>query len=152
MSGGVTVNHTDTDPLFTGTHDGGSGSTLVDNSANFYLGAIPGLAIENVTTGVTGTITAVTQQTITAESDAAVFPLTFPTTFGGAGGPLEFTNGDEYKIYKTATKGSVISYDYVDASAGFSTRPEKLIRGWREKDRDLDNHGKYKVFGPGQPY
>ena len=134
MSGGTTDVHRDTDPLITGTHDGASGvTTLRDMDADFRgFGARVGLAIENATQDTISTIATVTDTEITTDSG------------------MSWDNGDTYKIYKTATKGSVISTNWVDLSRGWKGRKSDLQAGWRAEDVDLDRDGR-KVFGPGQP-
>ena len=98
------------------------------------LGARPGLAIENETTGEVSTIA-------TASEDGYI------TTTDN----IEWSNGDTYKIYKTATKGSLISTNWVDLSRGWKSRKSELKDGWRDEDIDLDKDNPGKVFGPGQP-
>ena len=135
MSGGKQSINYDDNPLFTGTHDGAdSASVLQDIGAMFQaLGCVAGLYIENATEETSGAVASCNDDTVTLET------------------PITWNNGDTYNIYKTDTKGSVISYVWVDVSRGWAGRPENLVNGWREEDVDLDDHGKHKVWGPGQP-
>jgi hypothetical protein len=96
------------------------------------LGATVGVYCENVTQETGGLITAVTDDTVTVSG-------------------VTWDHGDTYKIYKTATKNSTIAKTWTDRSRGWKADPKKLTRGWFPEDVDLDDHGKHKVFGPGQP-
>jgi len=136
MSGGVAAINRDSQPLFTGTHAGADGATvLLSHGAMFKtLGAKASIGnyVHNATQDVGGALTASTDDTVTATG-------------------VTWDNGDTYNIYVTGTKDSIISRDWSDVSAGFRSDPRELIDGWRPEDRDLDDHGKYKVFGPGFP-
>ena len=136
MSGGVATIHRDSSPLFTGTHAGADGaSVLLSHGAMFAtFGAKSSIGnyVYNATKEIGGALTASTDDTVTATG-------------------VTWDNGDTYEIYKTATKDSVISRDWTDVSAGFRADPRQLIDGWLPEDRDLDDAGKYKVFGEGQP-
>jgi len=136
MGGGTSEIHRDTEPLITGTHDGANATTtLRDLDMPFRsLGAMVGLAIENATQGTSSLIATVTEGgEITTD------------------GAISWDNGDTYKIYKTATKGSVISSNWTDLSRGWKSRQSELQNGWRADDLDLDRDDPGRVFGPGQP-
>ncbi len=108
-------------------------SVLNDTNARFKsLGATVGVYCENVTQSTGGAITAVADGSLTASG-------------------VTWRNGDTYKIYKTATKGSTIATTWTDRSRGWKADPKELKKGWFPDDVDLDDHGKHKVFGPGQP-
>jgi sugar lactone lactonase YvrE len=134
MSGGVQYTHIDDDPLFTGTHDGAdSANDLQDMGARFEsLGATVGVYCENATQDSGGAITAVTDDTVTVDG-------------------VTWDNGDTYNIYVTDTKNSTIATTWTDKSRGWKADPRELKDGWFPDDVDLDDHGKKKVFGPGQP-
>jgi hypothetical protein len=162
MSGGTSEVHKDTEPLITGTHEGSADATdLEDRDADFRgNGVRVGLAAEHVTKGYYGTVSAVTHTTvsITWESDGAGTPITFGSEtlwFGDTQVHFEEASvwdyGDTYKIYKTASKGSIISTNWVDISRGWKSRKADLQRGWRAEDIDIDRDNPGKVFGPGQP-
>ena len=129
MSGGVRVTHTDSDPLFTGTHDGPDGSNyLQDMGAMFKtLGAINGLYVENETKGTNGSLDYATDNIV--YTGDATLPAVLPFTL-----PIEWDNGDTYNIYKTDTKGSVISYTWTDVSRGWAAYPQELVNGWLPED------------------
>ena len=135
MSGGTTEVHRDTEPLITGAHDGASGATtLRDMDAGFRsFGARIGLAIENVTQNTLSKIATVTETEITTDDG------------------ISWDRDDVCYIYKTATKGSVISTNWCDLSRGWKSRKTELHEGWRSRDVDLDRDNPGKVFGPGQP-
>lgn len=146
--------HTDSEPLFTGTHDGPDGSNYLQSRGAMFksLGAIVGVAVENETQGTIGNAALITEEEVVAGTGGS-FPYTFPITFGTN---VQWNNGDTYNIYKTSEKGSVISSIAVDKSRGWKvTRKSELdVRGWRPADRDIDvNEDGYRidVFGPQQP-
>lgn len=149
MSGGTQEVHRDSDPLFTGTHDGADGSYVLRSVGAMFksLGVIPGLAIENETQSQIGTVISATDDTVTTSE--AELPIQIPFVLGEA--EVIWNNGDIFNIYKTATKDSVISTNWVDVSKGWHAEKEELVNGWFADDVDLDDHGKYDVFGPGQP-
>jgi len=128
----------DDQPLFQGTHTGAdSSSTLRDDGARFKeLGVNPSLSqyCENTTQETNGSITASTSDTVTVSG-------------------VTWDNGDTYKIYRTSTKSSFISDQWVDVSRGWKIdRDDDMMdNGWRAKDYDLDEPNRRKVFGPGQP-
>ena len=160
--------HRDNFPLFTGTHQGGdyeslyllreegdrieledleglvelegegsASSTLYVKGANFRaLGVDPSLELYciNESRGTGGTVTAATENTVTVDG-------------------VEWYNGDTYAIYQTSSKGSFISAVWTDVSAGFKiNHPDEINRhGWRKEDWDIDDRGRKRVFGPGQP-
>ena len=136
MGGGTSEVHFDNEPLIIGTHDGASSvTTLRDLDKPFRsLGARVGLAIENATQATSSLIATVTEEGEITTDDS-----------------ISWDNGDTYKIYKTAAKGSVISTNWVDLSRGWKSRKSELIDGWRAEDLDLDRDDPGKVFGPGQP-
>jgi len=96
------------------------------------LGVAVGVYCENVTQSTGGAITAVTDTSITATG-------------------VTWRHGDTYKTYLTATKNSTIATTWTDRSRGWKADPKELKDGWFPEDVDLDDHGKHKVFGPGQP-
>jgi hypothetical protein len=130
--------HYDSEALSTGTHKGADSATvLFDRGKNFRsLGVDPDLELyaENETLGTNGTVTAATEDTVTVSG-------------------VTWDNGDTYNIYKTSSKDSFISGQWVDVSAGFKINHPKEINkhGWRKEDWDIDDRGRKKVFGPGQP-
>ena len=131
--------HMDSSPFTYGTHGRGNNSAnLVDPGALFKsLGVRTGVLIKNTTDGSEGTITAVTDDEVTA------------TLTGGTDNDWDV--GDEYEIYNTATYNSVISRNLVDRSRGWRVMKDtQLDRGWRVEDVDLDRDERH-VFGPGQP-
>jgi hypothetical protein len=147
MAGGVAVTHTDSEPLFTGTHDGADSSPYLQSMGAMFksLGVVSGLCIENETKGTSATVYECSDDRI---SDGSLkFPYILPMKFSS----LTWDNGDTYNIYKTGTKGSTISYEWTDVSAGFQAHPNELVKGWRPEDKDLDDHGQKDIFGPGQP-
>ena len=129
----------DDQPLFEGTHKGAtSATTLNDPGADFKsCGATVGAVVHNDTDESYGLITAVTEDTLT---------LTL------AGGTLnEWTSGDEYSVYVTAEKGSLISKIYTDKRYGRKvTDKNQLTKGLFPDDVDLDEY-EDNVFGPHQP-
>lgn len=135
MSGGSQYVHKDDDYLFTGTHGGSDAAAVLTSLGAMFktMGATIGVYCENVTQSTGGLITAVTDDTLTVAD----------TTWD---------NGDTYKIYKTSAKNTVISTMMTDRSRGWKADPKQLKNGWFPEDADLDDHGKYKVFGPGQPH
>ncbi len=128
----------DDQPLFQGTHDGAdAASVLHDQGAMFKeLGVNVDLSqyCENATQSTGGAITAVTRDTVSVSG-------------------VTWDNGDTYKIYRTSTKSSFISDQWVDVSRGWKINPndEIMDNGWRSEDYDLDEPNRRKVFGPGQP-
>ena len=132
MGGGTSEIHKDLDPLYTEAHVGASGAAAFSNQGH-HLDVIikTGLAAENATQGTLGVVTAVTDSTITVSG-------------------CTWDSGDTIKVYKTATKGRVISTQWVDLSRGWKTPQKELIEGWREEDIDLNRNGE-KVWGSGQP-
>jgi hypothetical protein len=162
MAGGQSEVHKDTEPLITGTHDGGNSATVLqDMDADFRgNGVRVGLAAEHTTDGYLGVVSAVTNTTvsITWASDGAGTPITFGEEtlwFGAEQVHFEeasvWDKGDTYKIYKTSARGSTISTNWVDISRGWKSRKSELIDGWRAEDIDIDKDNPGKVFGPGQP-
>ena len=135
--------HTDDQALATGTHKGASSAgSLAILAGDFRTwGIVVGSAIYNDTQGTDGLITAITEKTITDDTNS-------------------WDYGDTYSIYKTATKDSNISRNAIDRSRGWKvTRPEELDEtGWLPKDHDLDiDSGNRRLqrgevpWGPGQP-
>ncbi len=129
--------HRDDSPMFTGTHGGADGaSVLYSKDAMFkQLGVSAGIGqyVENETKSTGGVVTASTRDTVTADG-------------------VTWDNGDTYNIYITETKNQTISTVWTDVSRGWKAEPGKLTRdGWRKEDVDIDDHGKIDIFGPGQP-
>lgn len=128
----------DDEPLATGTHSGASSSSILRSRGALFrtLGVDPSLELyaENETQGTSGTVTAATDDTVTVSG-------------------VTWNNGDTYNIYKTATKGSFISSEWCDVSAGFKINHPSEVNehGWRNEDWDIDDRGRKKVFGPGFP-
>ena len=135
MAGGTTELHIDNDHLATGTHDRADGATTLHKSgADFKsCGVRVGLYIENVDSGENSLIATVSEDEITTDDD------------------LAWDNGETYKIYKTATKNSLISTQWTDVSRGWKTPKKELRKGWRPTDIDIDRKKPGRVFGPGQP-
>jgi hypothetical protein len=138
MSGGVAEIHRDNDYLATGTHKGSdNAAALSDPGADFKsCGVVVGSLIRNTTDGSEGAITSVTEDEIGV------------TLAGGTDD--DWDNGDVYEIYKTDTYNKRISSIWCDRSRGWRSDKEKLDRGWRLSDVDLDRDTP-DVFGPGQP-
>lgn len=134
MGGGTVEHNLDSTPLATGTHDGSDASATLNHHGAMFktFGVRTGVFCENETQSTSGLITAVTDTAVTVAG-------------------VTWDYGDTYNIYITATKDSKISSYVVDVSAGWRSDPKELVRGWRKEDLDLDDHGRYKVFGPGQP-
>lgn len=160
--------HRDDSPMFTGTHkladvqssvmQSETGSSLLDEDGNVLLfedssvvgssylydkdacfrslGVDPDLELycENETQGTSGTVTVATDDTVTVDG-------------------VLWYYGDTYNIYKTSTKNSFISGTWCDVSRGFKiNHPDEINRyGWRLSDWDIDDRGRKRVFGPGQP-
>lgn len=134
MGGGTREIHRDDDPLATGTHEGAdSASSLYVQGADFKsCGIRTGLAIYNTTQGTNGLITAVTEDTVTDDTNS-------------------WDYGDTYEIYKTNSKNKFISAQWTDVSRGWKTDKKELKKGWRAEDIDIDKKKPGRVFGPGQP-
>lgn len=134
MAGGTTEIHKDDEYLATGTHKGEDGAaSLFDPGKDLRsCGVLAGLAIYNVTQSTNGLVTASTEDTVTDDTNT-------------------WDNGDTYEVYKTAVKGSIISSQWTDLSRGWKSDRQKLEAGWMPEDIDLDDKGRKKVFGPGQP-
>ena len=113
-------------------HQGGNGAASFQSSAYcFSVFLTTGLAAENATQSTIGNITALTDHTITVNG-------------------VTWNTGDTLKVYKTATKGAIISQQWVDLSRGWKTTMKELQDGWKPEDIDLNRNGD-QVFGPGQP-
>lgn len=136
MGGGTIEVHKDDDYLCKGTHDGAdSAAVLRDLTYHFEsVGVVASLGqyVENVTQSTAGNITAVDGNTVTVDG-------------------VTWDNGDEFKIYKTATKNQVLSSVWVDLSRGWKTDRDELIDGWKPEDIDPDRKNPGRVFGPNQP-
>ena len=136
------IDDDDTDEcLMTGTHKGADGASVLSNrGADFKsCGVDPDLdlLLKNTTDGSEGTITASSEDTVTA------------TLAGGTGNVWD--NGDTYVILKTDTEDSIISTHYTDKRFGRKvTNPDQLDDGVFPEDRDLDEDDE-DVFGPDQP-
>jgi hypothetical protein len=136
MAGGQSEVHKDTEPLITDTHEGANGAAAFYARGGGFRsnGANPSLSlyVENETQGTAGALTAATEETVTASG-------------------VTWDKGDTMNIYKTATKGSTISTNWVDTSRGWKSRKSELHDGWREEDIDIDKDNPGRVWGPGQP-
>ncbi len=133
MSGGKREVHRDSEYLMTGTHKRGTSVTLCNPGADFAsCGAMDGLYIENTTQGTNSIVRDCTETMLRTNDN------------------ITWLKGNTYKIYKTGTKGSIISSVWVDLSRGWKTDPKEMTDGWKNEDIDLDKDGK-KVFGTGQP-
>lgn len=133
MSGGTAEIHTDADYTMTGTHQGASGAaSFVHRGYHFDTFLKLGVYAENVTQSTGGLITAISDHDITVDG-------------------VTWDYGDTIKVYKTATKGSLISTQWVDVSRGWKTPMKELEDGWRPEDVDLNSDGAREVWGPGQP-
>lgn len=137
--------HTDSEPLATGTQKGQAlyvstkGAWLYDPKADFRsCGVVVGAFIENETTGASGVINSVTEDTIWVHLSG--------------GSATSFSTGDTYNIYKTDEKDSAISSIHTDRMYGrkIFKRSEVNERGHFPKDEDLDADRDH-VFGPLQP-
>ncbi len=134
MSGGTTEVHKDDDYLATGTHDRATSTTLNAQGADFKsCGVRVGLYIENETQSTNSLVASVTEDEITTD-DA-----------------ISWDRDDTYKIYITASKGSIISTEWTDLSRGWKTPKKELVSGWRAEDVDIDRENPGRVWGPGQP-
>jgi len=133
---GSSHTHQTDDFLITGTHKGGTSTTISDRGKDFKsCGVYAGLAVKNTTDSTTGAVS------------SAVFSVTEDTVVTD----ITFHVGDVYKIYKTATYDSKIATIYLDRRAGRKvTDPSQTVDGILVEDEDLDEHTK-QVFGPGQP-
>ena len=136
MAGGTSEVHKDTEPLITDTHEGANGASVFYAREGGFRsnGAHPDLSlyVENETQGTGGALTAATEETVTVAG-------------------VTWDQGDTMNIYKTSTKGSLISTNWTDVSRGWKSRKSELKAGWREEDIDIDKDNPGKVFGPGQP-
>jgi len=134
MSGGVLEVHNCDENNYhaSGTHKGpDSCAYLWDKGKNFLsCGVALDMIVHNTTQETNGTITAVTEDTVTDDTNT-------------------WDNGDEYEIY-IQTKDTRISSIWTDRRYGRKTDRDKMVKGLRPEDRDLDEEGKH-VFGPGQP-
>lgn len=115
--------HIDDDPLATGTHEGVDGSSFlyVKNMIFVTCDVRIGLAIHNETQDTDGLITAVTETTVTDDTNT-------------------WDNGDTYSIYKTAAKDTFISRIATDKSRGWKVTEKSELNdyGWFPKDHDID--------------
>ena len=135
MSGGTAEIHRDNDYMATGTHGGADGASVLTDSADFKscgINADVGQYVENTTQSTGGNVTASTESTLTVDG-------------------VTWDNGDTYKVYITATKNQKISSVWTDVSRGWKADKKELSDGWRAEDVDIDDKGRKKVFGPGQP-
>lgn len=138
MAGGAREIHKDDDPFAKGAHKWPANSSVLRDPGKDFksCGVQTGVLIKNITDGSEGLITAVTEDTITV------------TLSGGTDNDWDV--GDEYEVYITDTYESIISSIWTDRSRGWKSDKDKLNRGWRPEDEDLDRETKH-VFGPGQP-
>jgi hypothetical protein len=123
--------------IASGSHEGGNGATdLYDTDGHFLImGLITGTVCYNTTQVTNGLITAVGRNTLT------VTGVTWDTD-------------DEYEVYATATKDSVLGIIGIDKRFGRKAYEKDLDGdGLFPADRDLDEnwHGVARPFGPGQP-
>ena len=136
MAGGTSEVHKDTEPLITDAHEGANGAAVFYARDGGFRsnGAHPDLSlyVENETQGTGGALTAATEETVTATG-------------------VTWDKDDVMNVYKTSTKGSIISTNWVDVSRGWKSRKVDLHEGWRAEDIDIDKNNPGKVFGPGQP-
>lgn len=134
MGGGTTEVHRDSEYLATGTHKGAdSSTTLVNRFSQFAsCGVVDGLYIENDTQGTSSYVATANEREVTTDDD------------------ISWDYGDTYYIYKTGTKDSLLSTQWIDLSRGWKSDPDTLEDGWKPEDVDLDDDGE-RVFGPGQP-
>lgn len=135
----VADRHLDSEALYEGVHDGSTGLVLRKMHGDFLsCGVTVGLAVYNDTDGSNGLTTIITENEVTCTL---------------AGGSLNtWTKGDEFSIYKTATKDSLISTTYCDKRRGKKvTRRIELTKNQLfPEDVDLDEDGR-DIFGPGFP-
>ena len=134
MAGGTREVHRDSDYMATGTHKGAdSSASLWDKGKDFKsCGVAVGLAIYNTTQSTNGLVTAVTEDTVTDDTNT-------------------WDNGDTYETYKTAAKDGLISSIWTDVSRGWKSDKRELQKGWRKEDLDIDRKKPGRVFGEGQP-
>lgn len=139
MPGGVAEIHRDDSPFATGTHKGADGAAvLYDPGADFKsCGVQTEVLIKNTTDESTSETTAVTEDTVTG------------VLTGGSNN--SWANGDTYEIYITDTEDSIISRIWVDRRYGRKSDKEKLYKGLRSEDMDIDEFTDHHVWGPGQP-
>jgi hypothetical protein len=130
--------HLDDSPMFTGTHAGADSSTNLRSERAMFrsLGVDPALGqyCENETQSTGGPVTAATDDEVTVSG-------------------VTWDYGDTFSIYKTDTKNKFISRITVDRSRGWKITKHDEVndQGWRHEDWDIDDRGRKKVFGPGQP-
>ena len=127
----------DDSPLAEGEHDGADGATALQDSKGYFLkmGIQEDLDCHNTTQVTNGPITEVTAKTITATG-------------------VTWDNGDEYEIYCTDTKDSVLGTFGIDRRYGRKVRADEIDEdGFKPEDRDLDEDwvGNERPWGPGQP-
>ena len=121
-------------PLAYGTHDGGNtSSVLLGRGRDFKsCGVAIGMAILNTTQDTDGLITAVTEDSVTDDTNS-------------------WNNGDEYEIY-FQTKDSFVSSIDVDRKHGRKVYlgDQLNVHGNRPEDEDLDITND-EVWSPGHP-
>ena len=122
------VDHIDDEALVTGNHDGADGAgALSDKDADFKsCGVVVGSAIYNDTQGTNGLITAVTEGSITDDTNS-------------------WDRGDAFSIYKTAAKNTRLSVIATDMSRGWKVTHEWELTeaGWFPRDVDQDDKAAY---------
>lgn len=125
--------HVADSPVATGTHGGGDGAGYLYVKGAFFsdCGIQIGNPIYNLTQETDGLITAVTEFTITDDTNS-------------------WDNGDEYEVY-AQTKDSFISRMVIDKRFGRKTNPADMENDIHKDDIDVDEYVD-NVFGPGQPY
>ena len=127
----------DDSPLAEGEHDGSDGATDLQDLKGYFIkmGINEDLVCYNTTQVTNGLITAVTHTTVTVDG-------------------VTWDNGDEYEIYCTGTKDSILGTFGIDRRYGRKVRADEIDEdGFRPEDRDLDEDwiGNERPFGPGQP-
>lgn len=127
----------DDSPLAEGEHDGADGAAALQDSKGYFLkmGIQTGLDCHNTTQVTNGAITAVTASTVTATG-------------------VTWDNGDEYEIYCTSAKNTILGTFGIDKRYGRKVAAEDIDEdGLIPEDRDLDEDwvGNERPWGPGQP-
>lgn len=127
----------DDTPIAEGAHDGSDGATdLQDLDGQFKRCGIPiGNVVYNTTQSTNGLITAVGHKTLTVDG-------------------VTWNNGDEYEIYATATKNSILATFGIDRRFGRKVKWSEVDDdGFKPEDRSIDEDwiGNERPFEPGQP-
>lgn len=124
--------HTASDPIATGAHAGSDSANSLYVKRGFFktCGIQVGSPIYNTTQVTDGLITAITETTITDDTNS-------------------WDNGDLYEVY-VQTKDSYISHIVIDKRYGRKTNPAEMENDLHKNDIDLDEY-EDNVFGSGQP-